>query len=279
MYNDNANDDDVSKSQKHNDRQDGHNEGNAPNNVHSNNQNDDNQLVKLDTNTSNEKNYAHDCLSQGVSVHNDDNNNNINYKQKGPRAKVVTVGGGSAAIAVHAPMLRWFNVILQCRGIELYELQRQMSATSTNNTTMTNQITSPPKDFIAPLLQQYRNMCALHDKLAMLQGRLSIFNTIRPQQRQNFFNAPGNMSTSNMESGYLLHSNQNKHSMTQSRTKRGTHLGKRVISTLRDDVLFPRMFSQVRSRTNGPYVVRVRSRLASKEKKKQKQLKSVSFVR
>lgn len=243
--------------------------------------------VTPDTNTNDANITTPDHFSNGVGVHDnstatpDNNNRSINNnrnEEKRTIAKLVTVGGGSASLAVHAPMLRWFNVIMQCRGMELYELQRQMSATNASHA-MTNPIMSPPKDFIAPLLQQYRSMCDLHDKLAMLHGRLSIFNSVRPNEKQNFFNAPRNLSTSNMESGYFLHARQGKLPMTKSRAKHGAGVSKRVISTLHDDVLFPRMFTQVRGRTNGPYVVRVRSRLASREKKKQMQLKNVPFVR
>ena len=255
----------------------------ANNKKHNMHINGDDSSLPLDTNAHDANTFTHNHLSEGASVHGSNtttatvdniantniNTNNHEVERKGTGAQMVTVGGGSAALAVHAPMLRWFNVIMQCRGMELYELQRQMSAAHASQAKMTNQNMSPPKDFIAPLLQQYRSMCALHDKLAMLHGRLSIFNAVRSQQRKNFFNAPGNMSTSNMERGYLLHARQSKLSMTKSRAKHNTGVSKRVISTLRDDILFPRMFTQVRSRTNGPYVVRVRSKLASKERKKQ----------
>ncbi|RNF00869.1 hypothetical protein TraAM80_07332 [Trypanosoma rangeli] len=116
-----------------------------------------------------------------------------------------------------SPLFGWIDAIVQYRGVEMYQTQQlfkqqqqQQQQTekqsaplgSSNNgvdgtpppTTASEAATSkakpsPPKDFVAPLLHQYRNMTALYDPLAAMYGRLSIFKSVRPSERGAFANS------------------------------------------------------------------------------------------
>ncbi|ESL11004.1 hypothetical protein TRSC58_01255 [Trypanosoma rangeli SC58] len=111
-----------------------------------------------------------------------------------------------------SPLFDWIDAIVQYRGVEMYQAQQlfkqqqteKQSAPlgSSNNgvdgtpppATASEAATpkakpSPPKDFVAPLLHQYRNMTALYDPLAAMYGRLSIFKSVRPSERGAFTNS------------------------------------------------------------------------------------------
>uniref|UniRef100_A0A0A9WMV3 Tubby-related protein 4 n=1 Tax=Lygus hesperus TaxID=30085 RepID=A0A0A9WMV3_LYGHE len=104
------------------------------------------------------------------------------------------------------------------------------------------------------------------------------------------------MCNSNMEAGYLVHvkerellkkhNTSNKYKVDSSKSGNGKNTKKNsastskfIVNALRDDVIFPRMFTEVRSRGSGPYVVRVRSKLSEAEKVKQKKMNDTNELR
>ncbi|KAF5218602.1 hypothetical protein ECC02_008458 [Trypanosoma cruzi] len=114
-----------------------------------------------------------------------------------------------------SPLFVWIDAIVHYRGVEMYQAQqlfkqqRQQeeekkksaslsiysngvndSLLPTSTTAVTSKAKpSPPKEFVAPLLHQYRNMTALYDPLAAMYGRLSIFKSVRPSEKGVFVNS------------------------------------------------------------------------------------------
>ncbi|RNF13696.1 uncharacterized protein Tco025E_06083 [Trypanosoma conorhini] len=117
-----------------------------------------------------------------------------------------------------SPLFDWIDAIVHYRGVEMYQAQqlfkeqrrqeqeqagRQNASSESSNqgvegppppatvsaSAASTAKPSPPKDFVAPLLHQYRKLTALYDPLAAMYGRLSIFKSVRPSERGAFANS------------------------------------------------------------------------------------------
>ncbi|CCW70146.1 unnamed protein product [Phytomonas sp. Hart1] len=102
-------------------------------------------------------------------------------------------------------------------------------------------------------------MCRQYDKLAMLHGRLAIFNATRPSERNLFVNKSRKMLSSNLEmTPAAADMKADRRSRKLFKAGEGGGGG-----GMPDDILFPAMFTEVRSaRRGGHHIVRVSSRLA-----------------
>lgn len=115
-------------------------------------------------------------------------------------------GGNSRSV-----LFEWIDAIIHYRGVEMYQVQQEfrqqkektaeerrnngavgdLSATSASPSSSSSSAATPsaPKDFVAPLLHQYRNMVALYDSVAAMYGRISIFKSVRPSKQGAFENS------------------------------------------------------------------------------------------
>nr|CCC91235.1 conserved hypothetical protein [Trypanosoma congolense IL3000] len=91
-----------------------------------------------------------------------------------------------------SPLFQWVDAIIRYRGMEMYcaqkEFQQKEPSSGTRSASVCNELNqaSPPKDFVAPLLHQYSKMTALYDQIASMYGRLSIFKSVYPSERDAF---------------------------------------------------------------------------------------------
>lgn len=98
-----------------------------------------------------------------------------------------------------SPLFQWIDAIIRYRGVEMYQVQqdlKQKSAVSSSDGATKGikpDQPSPPKDFVAPLLHQYRNMVSLYDQIAVMYGRLSIFKSVFPSERNVSANSHGDI--------------------------------------------------------------------------------------
>ncbi|EPY22934.1 hypothetical protein STCU_08025 [Strigomonas culicis] len=217
-----------------------------------------------------------------------------------PEDGTLVVGGGLAAISARSPILEWFHAILHYRGMELYALQQEMNGAKRTRAADRDETrpspaaqesaggdaaaerekaadplpSSAPKEFLAPIYHQYKQMSNMYDTLAVLHGRLAIFNSVRPQEKYNFFNRERQLRSSNMEmeanrmNQFQAQSRHERLSKKKQRTGGGAPmLNKTNFGGTRDDILFPVMFTEVRTQKAGARVVRVKSRLAMERKR------------
>lgn len=179
--------------------------------------------------------------------------------------------GGLSAVSCRTPLLEWVDALIHYRGTEMYAVQLRANRGSdmmdpqdgkSGNIVKaqkaehaaTPPLVSPPKDFIAPILHQYRGMCTQYDKLAALHGRLSVFGGIRPSEKGAFINRSRKMIGSNLELGFIATAAQAGKLATPS-------------TVLCDDILFPAMFRELRDR-DGSRAIRVRSRMALEKQRR-----------
>ncbi|CBZ27950.1 conserved hypothetical protein [Leishmania mexicana MHOM/GT/2001/U1103] len=184
--------------------------------------------------------------------------------------------GGVAAFSIRSSLLEWIDAIVHYRGSELLAVQRDwdaQEAAGRASETTPPMVASPPKDFLAPILHHYESLCSQYDKLAVLYGRLSIFKSVRPSQKNEFMNIPRKSLSSNMEMGRPVLAVSGGLATSSGSSKRRLHLTGRG-SVVDDDILFPVMFKESRSRS-GPRVVRVRSKLEIEKKRRQRESKGV----
>lgn len=166
-------------------------------------------------------------------------------------ASVSWMGGGLAATSLQSSLLAWVDALVECRGVEMYRAQcasQEQQNESAAAALSPAPISSPPRDFLAPLLHQYRQYNTQYDKLATLYGRLSVFTestaacaaTARKakssQRVGDFFNKPRAGLGSNME---------------MARTPATLSRKMDLKGVLQDDILFPAMFTEVRTRRGG----------------------------
>lgn len=175
------------------------------------------------------------------------------------------VGGGLGSVSSRAPLLEWIDAIIHYRGVELYEAQlaydrqgaQALSSSTTTDEASTLPTVSPPKDFIAPILHQYRRMTSMYDTLATLHGRMGVFLGVRPSEKNRFINRSRKMLSSNWEIG--------RESVETGMTK--------------SDIIFPAMFAEVASRKKGNYTIRVRSKAAISLARRKKRTTDEALLR
>ncbi|KPA86888.1 hypothetical protein ABB37_00929 [Leptomonas pyrrhocoris] len=190
--------------------------------------------------------------------------------------------GGVATFSIRSSLLEWIDAMLNYRGSELLAVQRAWNAraarkaagTSTPEDDMADTV-SPPKDFLAPILHHYQDLCAQHDKLAVLYGRLSIFKAVRPSQKNAFTNVPRQSLGSNIEMARPVHASSDAALATSDPHKRRLHLAEKS-SVVDSDIIFPVMFKESRARS-GHRVVRVRSKLEIAKKRQERANKDAAL--
>ncbi|EPY23936.1 hypothetical protein AGDE_12622 [Angomonas deanei] len=216
-------------------------------------------------------------------------------KEGSDKGDATTTGGGLADVSARSPLMEWFQYIIHHRGIELVQLQRSLDkkaaeekGTNTTQTTQTEEVEetqpeeenpakppltpSPPKDYVAPLYHQYKQMLQMQDKLSILHGRLSIFNAVRPSEKNNYVNVSRRNHNSNFEQAaqemehYKLEAQMRNHNKNKKNTKLLLK-SKNDFAGTQDDILFPYMFAEVHSNKIGPHVIRVKSRVQKNKKK------------
>lgn len=161
-----------------------------------------------------------------------------------------TLRGGMPSVSIHSSLLVWIEAILHYRGMEMLALQRSLS---TADAAKDDGSTLSPKDYLAPILHYYENLCGQYDKLAVLYGRLSAFKAVRPSESSDFLNIGRPSLGSNMEL------------VRPASRKVGLEIASKS-HVVGHDVLFPRLFVESRSR-HGNKVVRVRSKLAREKQR------------
>ncbi|KAG5501887.1 hypothetical protein JKF63_04157 [Porcisia hertigi] len=179
--------------------------------------------------------------------------------------------GGGAAFSIRSSLVEWIDAIVHYRGTELLAVQRDWDAREAADETREATrptVASPPKDFLAPILHHYESLCSQYDKLAVLYGRLSIFKSVRPSQKNDFTNIPRKCLSSNLEMGRPVPAVNGGLVTSSTSSKRHLHLAGRS-SVVDDDIIFPVMFKESRSRS-GHRVVRVRSKLEIEKKRRQR---------
>ncbi|CAM39394.2 conserved hypothetical protein [Leishmania braziliensis MHOM/BR/75/M2904] len=186
--------------------------------------------------------------------------------------------GGVAAFSIRSSLLEWIDAIVHYRGSELLTVQRDWDAREASG--QTSEATppmaaSPPRDFLAPILHHYESLCSQYDKLAVLYGRLSIFKSVRPSQKNDFTNIPRKSLASNVEMGRPVPDVNGGLASRSGSSKRRLHLIGRS-SVIDDDIVFPVMFKESRSRS-GLRVVRVRSKLEIEKKRRQRENKGLAL--
>ncbi|CBZ35016.1 hypothetical protein, conserved [Leishmania donovani] len=196
----------------------------------------------------------------------------------GSRGSGAALRGGVAAFSIRSSLLEWIDAIVHYRGSELLAVQRDWDAREAAgraSETTPPMVASPPKDFLAPILHHYESLCSQYDKLAVLYGRLSIFKSVRPSRKNEFLNIPRKSLSSNVEMGRPVPAVNGGLATSSDSSKRRLHLTGRS-SVVDDDILFPVMFKESRSRS-GPRVVRVRSKLEIEKKRRQRESKGVAL--
>ncbi|KAG5476154.1 hypothetical protein LSCM4_05113 [Leishmania orientalis] len=186
--------------------------------------------------------------------------------------------GGVAAFSIRSSLLEWIDAIVHYRGSELLAVQRDWDARRAAGQTIeatSSMAASPPKDFLAPILHHYECLCSQYDKLALLYGRLSIFKSVRPSQKNDFVNIPRKSLSSNVEMGRPVPAVKIDLTASSGPSKRRLHLAGRS-SVVDDDIIFPVMFKESRSRS-GHRVVRVRSKLEIAKKRRQRESKDAAL--
>lgn len=158
------------------------------------------------------------------------------------------VGGGIGAISSRSPLLQWIDAIVHYRGMEMFEYQRaydahQSTSSPSDGDATATATSSPPKDFIAPILHQYRRMTKMYDSLATLHGRIGAFLGVRPSEKNRFVNRSRKMLSSNLDIG----------------VDKGVSASSGI---LQSDMVFPAMFAEVASRKKGNYTIRVHNKAA-----------------
>lgn len=164
----------------------------------------------------------------------------------------ITGGGDLGTVSSRTPLLLWIEAIIHYRGLEMYQMQveydkEQCRADAAQERSSTlHGVNSPPRDFVAPLLHQYRRMTSIMDSIATLHGRLSIFIGVRASEKNKFVNRSRKMLSSNLDVG---------HDTVGS-------------GYLADDIVFPLMFAEIASRRRGNYSVRVHNKASLAAKKR-----------
>lgn len=205
-------------------------------------------------------------------------------------SNTVVVGGGLSAISSRAPLLQWIDAIIQYRGMEIHDAQIAYDAiqqlkqeqgkrtvnedgaevgerlgnheveNTADTAAMMKMMASPPKAFIAPILHEYRRMTSMYDTLATLHGRMGVFLGVRPSEKNRFYNRSRKMLSSNIDSG-----------------REDTFLQKGLLS---QDIIFPATFAEVASRKkSGNYVVKVKSKAATKQERYKKRTSDIALLR
>jgi hypothetical protein len=193
--------------------------------------------------------------------------------------------GGVAAFSIRSSLLEWIDAIVNFRGSELLAVQREWNAraarraagTSTPEDDVADAV-SPPKDFLAPIMHHYQELCAQYDKLAVLYGRLSIFKAVRPSQKNAFTNIPRQSLGSNVEMARPTRTHPESPLATSTggdAHRRRLHLAEKS-SVVDSDIIFPVMFKESRARS-GHRVVRVRSKLEIAKKRQQRENKDAAL--
>lgn len=200
-------------------------------------------------------------------------------------SKDAVLRGGVAAVSLRSSLLEWIDAIVNYRGTELLAVQRDWNARAARKAAGTStaeddaaDAVSPPRDFLAPILHHYQALCSQYDKLAVLYGRLSIFKSVRPSQKNEFTNVPRQSLVSNVEMARPSRAQPDGPLATSSggapHTRR-LHLALRS-SVVDNDIIFPVMFKEFRARS-GHRVVRVRSRLAVEKKRREQENKNAAL--
>lgn len=179
-------------------------------------------------------------------------------------ATATVVGGGLGAVSSRSPLLQWVDAIVHYRGMEMYESQRSFDSreggSSLDAETTSMSVSSPPKDFIAPILHQYRRMTKMYDSLATLHGRIGAFLGVRPSEKNRFVNRSRKMLSSNLDIGA-------DESISASS------------GVLQSDIVFPAMFAEVASRKKGNYTIRVRNKAAAALSRRKKLTRDQELLR
>ncbi|KAG5476431.1 hypothetical protein LSCM1_04136 [Leishmania martiniquensis] len=222
------------------------------------------------TATSEQKGRAADTLSGGATV--DTAAQSADAIAGGSHDAALR--GGVAAFSIRSSLLEWIDAIVHYRGSELLAVQRDWDARQAAGQTCEATLSmaaSPPKDFLAPILHHYESLCSQYDKLAFLYGRLSVFKSVRPTQKNDFMNIPRKSLASNLEMGRPVPTVKGDLATPGGPRTRRLHLAGRS-SVVDDDIIFPVMFKESRSRS-GLRVVRVRSKLEIAKKRRQRETK------
>ncbi|GET89492.1 hypothetical protein, conserved [Leishmania tarentolae] len=197
---------------------------------------------------------------------------------KGGSGSSAALRGGVAAFSIHSSLLEWIDAIVHYRGSELLAVQREWDtreAAGQASEATPPTLVSSPKDFLAPILHHYESLCSQYDKLAVLYGRLSIFKSVRPSEKNEFMNIPRKFLSSNVEMGRPAPTASGGLATSSGPSKRHLHLTGRS-SVVDDDIFFPVMFKESRSRS-GLRVVRVRSKLEIEKKRRQRESRGLAL--
>eukprot|EP00796_Vickermania_ingenoplastis_P010482 gene10482-7287_t len=151
------------------------------------------------------------------------------------------MGSGLAGVSARAPLLQWVGVIIEQRGMEMFEAQREYERGAGADDGAA--AASPPAAFVAPILHHYRRLTSIHDSLAALHGRMGAFLGVRPSEKHRFVNRSRKMLSSNLDAGGAA-------------TTSGV---------LGSDIHFPAVFAEVASR-RGNYCVRVRQKSVARRR-------------
>ena len=84
-----------------------------------------------------------------------------------------------------SPLHAWVCTILSLRGMELVACETESVRRSADPSSPSTAL--QPSAFVAPILHQYRQYVALHNRLATCYGRLSIFESVRPHKKNSNF--------------------------------------------------------------------------------------------